>query len=580
MKASVIVPSTSLSMCPQCGVTHSKGERFCIIDGCELVPKAFQPSPVVTSPQLGRVVAGRCELLRSLGKGGMGEVFLGFHRTLMCDVAVKLLLGQQRNDLTVKRFLREAMAVARLEHDSIVRILDFGMDGGEPYLIMELLRGVSLRQHLANTEQGRLPLNDAMEILAQLLEALDHAHCNNVVHRDIKLENLMLVENDESRCLVKLLDFGIARLLDLVPDTPILDLLGTPEYMAPELWQSSSEVSPAVDLYACGVLAYELLVGALPFPVPEGSTSIVAHFLFAHAHTDPLPLRSLRPEIPERLELLVKALLRKQRTQRPTAREANLQLRAILEERAPRPQRHLLVAADEDIDPALAVAATQIIAPAHGGETAPMLSRVNTTIIAPFRLRQIEELDSAIDVLYGRIQERVEEVVAAAPSRWPASFNKLRESMKGLEEEEDALGEQLAILSSRARENQQAVALRQRLLRQEMIELAEHRNLCVNPQRLSELTRSLDQKNREFAATAAELDGDLLEVIERTRHLRQQQKDAARRLQVSLVYALVANTAPPHLVAAFRELRQLVAALDARLSELFVNLQGLRKKRE
>ena len=210
----------------------------------------------------GQVIAGRYELTRRLGVGGMSTVHLAFDRRLERQVAVKLLAEHLAHDEQfVTRFRREALSVAQLVHPNIVQVFDFGMDeaSGRHYLVMEYVRGQSGAELLR--EHGHLGVDETLSIVAQACLGLQDAHRHGVVHRDVKPGNLLRGEDG----VTKLADFGIAKAADDVSGiTQVGSVLGTAAYLAPE--QAHGEpAGPASDIYALGVVTYQLLSGRLPY---------------------------------------------------------------------------------------------------------------------------------------------------------------------------------------------------------------------------------------------------------------------------------------------------------------------------
>ena len=210
----------------------------------------------------GQVIAGRYELTRRLGVGGMSTVHLAFDRRLERQVAVKLLAEHLAHDEQfVTRFRREALSVAQLVHPNIVQVFDFGMDeaGGRHYLVMEYVRGQSGAELLR--EHGHLGVDETLSIVTQACLGLQDAHRHGVVHRDVKPGNLLRGEDG----VTKLADFGIAKAADDVSGiTQVGSVLGTAAYLAPE--QAHGEpAGPASDIYALGVVTYQLLSGRLPY---------------------------------------------------------------------------------------------------------------------------------------------------------------------------------------------------------------------------------------------------------------------------------------------------------------------------
>ncbi len=221
-------------------------------------------------PLVGQIIAGRYRILDRIGRGGMGAIYEAEHQTTRKRFAVKTLLpGLGRVGEIARRFEREAKAASLLDHPNIVSVVDFGtVEDGSLFLAMELVRGKSLGDLI----DARLPVARGLRIARQVLEALSHAHRHGVIHRDLKPDNVMVLDagtSDEERDLVKLLDFGIAKLLDEAAEgqeklTQAGVAFGTPDYMAPE--QALGEpVDGRADLYAMGVILYEIVAGRKPY---------------------------------------------------------------------------------------------------------------------------------------------------------------------------------------------------------------------------------------------------------------------------------------------------------------------------
>ncbi|WP_205699054.1 protein kinase [Conexibacter sp. SYSU D00693] len=211
----------------------------------------------------GTIVSGRYELGERLGLGGMSTVHLAFDRRLERYVAVKLLAEHLADDAQfVARFRREALAAARLVHPNVVQVYDFGLDDatGRHYLVMERIVGPSMADVLR--DRGYLPVPEALDVVQQACRGLEYAHRNGVVHRDVKPGNLLLSEADGT---VKLADFGIAKAVSEESSiTQVGSVLGTAAYLAPEQ-AAGEEVGPPADLYALGVVTYQLISGRLPY---------------------------------------------------------------------------------------------------------------------------------------------------------------------------------------------------------------------------------------------------------------------------------------------------------------------------
>lgn len=253
-----------------------------------------------------KVLNERYQLELKLGEGGMGSVYRALDLATNRDVAVKIL----RRDLAEskharRRFAREARAAGMLNHNGIVRTMDF-VDEIRPYLVMELVNGVSMRRYVRRERPDCFRL---LEICDEMCEALAHAHDRGVVHRDLKPDNIVITP--EGR--VKILDFGLARVR--IPEISHLtrsgSALGTCSYMAPEQ-AAGKPADERSDLYAIGIILYEALTGSIPFTADEP-----ASILYMHVHEQPKPPRSLNPDIPPEVERLVLQLLEKKPSQRP-----------------------------------------------------------------------------------------------------------------------------------------------------------------------------------------------------------------------------------------------------------------------
>ena len=217
----------------------------------------------------GRVIAGRYRLAAQLGQGGMGSVWRADHLTLRSPVAVKLIDPEIANRAEIlDRFQREAQAAATLRSPHVVQILDYGVDEGVPYIVMELLEGESLASRLERV--GRLSYGETARFVMHVARALGRAHEAGIVHRDLKPDNVFLVRNDDQE-VGKVLDFGIAKqggLGTAKGPTRTGNILGTPGYMSPEQAQGTKAVDGRSDLWSLGVIAYECIVGQVPFESP------------------------------------------------------------------------------------------------------------------------------------------------------------------------------------------------------------------------------------------------------------------------------------------------------------------------
>ncbi|MCD6360533.1 MAG: serine/threonine protein kinase, partial [Armatimonadetes bacterium] len=257
-------------------------------------------------PDLAGQYIGRYHILERLGEGGMATVYKAFDTRLEASVAIKVIrmdeLPPKVLDRALKRFAREAKALARLTHPNIVRVIDAGEHEGAPYLVMPYLPGGSLKQVLR--ERGRLPWQEGLQLLIPIARALGYAHRQGMIHRDVKPSNILITEDAEP----VLTDFGIAKILE---DEATMDLtgtgmlVGTPEYMAPEQ-VSGSTVDARADIYALGVVLYEMVTGRKPYQADTPMAVMVKQA------RDPLPRpREFAPGLPEGVERILLKMLAK-----------------------------------------------------------------------------------------------------------------------------------------------------------------------------------------------------------------------------------------------------------------------------
>jgi len=266
-------------------------------------------------PRPGDMVAGKYRVLRVLGAGGMGVVVEAEHASLRQRVALKFLHPKvATSEVSVARLLREARAASAIKSEHVARVLDMGtLPGGSPFVVMEYLTGIDLRGVLGR--RGPLPVEDAVDYILQACEALAEAHSLGIVHRDIKPSNLFLTSRADGSPLIKVLDFGIAKLTrpggvtqpeDCVTLTGHGFVVGSPRYTSPERLRDPTHVDPRTDLWSLGIVLHELLTGQSPF---EAKT--ISSLYFRIAADPPARIRDVRPDIPEGLEKAVLQCLQK-----------------------------------------------------------------------------------------------------------------------------------------------------------------------------------------------------------------------------------------------------------------------------
>jgi len=284
-----------------------------------LPPHVPAPAPKTTKRPTGAKV-GKYTLTQVLGQGGYGDVHLGV-ATAGPKVAVKILNARaSRDEDTVARFKREADTGQRLEHPSIVRIVEVGSSRGRHYIVMELMRGGSLRRML---ERADTPATEVLTVLAEVASALAFAHAQGVVHRDVKPENVLLTKAGRA----KVADFGLARAADQSSMTTEGRILGTAVYMSPEQVRGQ-RATAASDVYSVGIMLYEAITGGLPFTADSQ-----LGYLYQHAEVEP-PRPVVRSGYAASLGNLALACLAKDPAERPTMAEIAERLRRTTQPRS------------------------------------------------------------------------------------------------------------------------------------------------------------------------------------------------------------------------------------------------------
>jgi len=269
---------------------------------------------------------GRYEIKGELGRGGMATVVRGYDPHFKREVALKLLPREFLHDpLFRARFEREAETIAALEHAAIVPVYDFNEEGGQPYFVMRLMVGGSLAERL---KRGALSLSETVRILTRLAPALDEAHAKGIIHRDLKPGNILFDQRGDAY----ISDFGTVKLSQTnSPQTSADSIIGTPAYMSPEQARGESTLDGRSDVYALGVIAFEMLTGQQPY-VADTPVGVVVKHLY-----DPVPrLRDLNPDLPNAGEAVIFKAMQKDRAARfPTASEFARALSAVAQEAAP-----------------------------------------------------------------------------------------------------------------------------------------------------------------------------------------------------------------------------------------------------
>jgi len=286
--------------CPNCGTKFTNQEAFCPYDG---TPTAADAKDNV-DPWVGVVVDNRYRIESRIGEGGMGIVYAATHVLLNKRIAIKVVRADHAKDGEVaERFMQEARAATSIGHPNIIDINDFGrMPDGSVYFAMEFLKGSGLDELM---EKGTLPMEEAIHIIEQMGSALGAAHERGIVHRDLKPDNVFLIKHREDTRFVKVLDFGIAKVAGGSSRTTRTGMVfGTPHYMSPEQAAGQS-VDHRADIYALGVMMYEMFTGQLPFDAETFMGVLTMHMYEA----PPLPSQ-ISPEVAERIGDLEGVVLR------------------------------------------------------------------------------------------------------------------------------------------------------------------------------------------------------------------------------------------------------------------------------
>jgi serine/threonine-protein kinase len=324
--------------CAVCGETYFPPTQFCLNDGAQLQ---------IVQTLIGSLLDERYRIDDILGAGGMGTVYRATHIHLESEFAVKVLHPEMVSyDGAIERFRREAKAARRIQHPNAIEVTDFGVtDDNLVYLVMEIVEGRLLREMI---NDGVFEYRRTVEILCQVCAAIQAAHDNNVIHRDLKPDNI-IVQKIGAQEVVKVLDFGIAKMLEA--NQPSKEqraltqqgmLIGTPQYMSPEQCQGR-ELEPPSDIYSLGIISYEMLCGQTPF-----LSQTQMGYIAKHLREEPRPLRSLAPDVPTSLERVIMRTLAKEPEDRPRsasafARELRQAVREADERRSATSERETLI---------------------------------------------------------------------------------------------------------------------------------------------------------------------------------------------------------------------------------------------
>lgn len=489
--------------CPSCRSVYVGDDKlFCPKDGTRLVVQAPRTSE---DPWIGRVIAGRFVLERRLGKGGMGVVYLANHNVLKRPFAVKLLRREfVSNERALARFFREARVASSVDHPNIVSIYDYGQtDKGEPYLVMEYVEGTLLYQLVIGSPTRSLHPLQAVDISLQVARALEHAHQRGVVHRDIKPENILVTTVAGQENFVKVLDFGVARVLGQPPLTRVgEEIIGTPEFIAPEMMSASGELSPSVDLYALGIMLHDTIIGEPPW---KGDLKEILH---GHMNVVPPKLSERRRDsmIPRELDELAAQLLEKNPLKRPSASETVeilARIRALLPTRSVQLMRSEQPKASS-ADPALREKETVILP----SSSLPPEPRAATVILprgdanTAARQAEIEAIDSEIVHLLARLSSLLEPLGQKLwGDGWPDRPQTLRELLVGNAVAQDKRHKRIKLLNDQVQLQQSRLQQHKSELRQQILALSERLQLESELPEFERgrLRRAIEEKERLLA---------------------------------------------------------------------------------
>ena len=269
----------------------------------------------------GQKINDRYEIIKTIGEGGMANVYLAEDTILERKVAIKVLRGDLSNDEKfIRRFKREALSVSNLSHPNIVEVYDVGEEDGNYYIVMEYIEGKTLKQLLQ--KRGALTLTEVIDIMSQLTDGLAHAHEAYIIHRDIKPQNIMIEDNGR----IKITDFGIAMALNSTQLTQTNSVMGSVHYLPPEQANGKGSTVKS-DIYSLGILMYELLTGSVPF---KGDTAV--EIALKHMKEKIPSVRKQNPTIPQSVEnIILKATAKNPKNRYDSVREMYNDLQTALE---------------------------------------------------------------------------------------------------------------------------------------------------------------------------------------------------------------------------------------------------------
>ena len=288
----------------------------------------------------GQIIGGRYEIVKSIGEGGMANVYLANDKILDRKVAIKVLRGDLANDEKfIRRFQREAQSVANLSHPNIVEVYDVEEEEGQHYIVMEYIEGKTLKQLLQ--KRGSLTLSEVIDIMLQLTDGLAHAHDAYIIHRDIKPQNIMIQDDG----LVKITDFGIAMALNATQLTQTNSVMGSVHYLPPEQANGKSSTIKS-DIYSLGILMYELITGSVPF---KGDNAV--EIALKHLKEKIPSIRRQNPTIPQSVEnIVLRATAKNPKNRYDSVKDMNRDLKECLNEDKKNEKKIVFEYPENDID--------------------------------------------------------------------------------------------------------------------------------------------------------------------------------------------------------------------------------------
>jgi serine/threonine protein kinase len=368
-----------MKICPACGKEYPNTMTLCSVDAAVL----HNPS----DPLLGQTLAGKYLVEKLIKRGGMGAVYQGKHVLMDKTVAIKVLRPALAvDDYVVARFSREAKAASRISHPHAVSVTDFGeSENGVVFLVMEYLDGRTLKEIIRS--EGAMPLARVVEIIRQVTGALDAAHGQGVVHRDLKSDNIMVSQTNGGDW-AKVLDFGIAKIQQpaSVKDADLTApnlVIGTPQYMSPEQCSQTQPLDARSDIYSLGVIIYEMLAGRVPF-TGESATMI----MMQHVQDPPASVLATRPDLPPAVDKVITRALAKVPADRfQTAGELFAALSTAAGEDVTAVPRSAATVASVPVSPADDLDEETVVRPRETPQYAPPAAAPETTAsFSPWRI--------------------------------------------------------------------------------------------------------------------------------------------------------------------------------------------------